>query len=128
MRRSSYDSEYERVRREAGFNRPEFPETEIGPPPPIEEYDLSGRLAQVFVPDGHHRYAGFVAWSKTAEIKWWKFGKSSDGRSGIWIPWGIWELGTQQTSAEAQQARDRAKRIIEDGHRRNAELDQASQE
>jgi hypothetical protein len=96
-------------------------------PPPIEEYDVPGRLAQVFVPDGHHRYAEFAAWSKTVETKWWKFGKSSDGRSGIWIPWSSWELGPQQISGGAQEARDRARRIIQEARDRNRALDEASQ-
>lgn len=52
---------------------------------------MNGRLAQVFVPEGHQRYAELVQWSATADVKWWKFGKSSDGRSGIWIPYNKWD-------------------------------------
>lgn len=61
------------------------------PPPDVIEPNIPGRLAQVFVPEGHERYASFVEWSKTAETKWWKFGRSSDNRAGIWIPYGEWD-------------------------------------
>jgi len=44
-----------------------------------------GSLAQVFVPEGHQRYDAMVKWSQTADKVWWKFGKSSDGRPGIWV-------------------------------------------
>ncbi|WP_454619037.1 hypothetical protein [Bradyrhizobium cenepequi] len=57
------------------------------PPPPPQQ----GERAKVFVPDDHPRYAGLVEWSQNAEPKWWHFGRSSDGRSGIWIPHGVWD-------------------------------------
>ena len=49
-----------------------------------------GHFAQVFVPVGHQRYEKLVAWSSTAEPHFWKFGKSSDGRDGIWVLWATW--------------------------------------
>ena len=50
-----------------------------------------GYLAGVFVPDGHPRYQQMVKWAETApHKKWWKFGKSSEGKNGIWIPFGVW--------------------------------------
>jgi hypothetical protein len=52
-----------------------------------------GRFANVFVPDNHDRFAKFCEWAKEAEQKWWKFGKSSDGRNGIWIPYNVWQEG-----------------------------------
>lgn len=55
--------------------------------------NVAGRLAQIFVPEGHQRYASLVEWSATADIKWWKFGKSSDGRKGIWISYDKWDGG-----------------------------------
>jgi len=54
-----------------------------------------GRFANVFVPDSHDRFGRLCDWAKTAEIKWWKFGKSSDGRNGIWIPLNVWQEGDQ---------------------------------
>jgi hypothetical protein len=59
-------------------------------PPLVADLDLPGRLAGVFVPNDHKRYASLVAWSQTADEKWWKFGKSSDARDGIWVPWSVW--------------------------------------
>lgn len=50
-----------------------------------------GYLANIFVPDTHVRYPRLVEWAKTAEIQYWKFGKASDGRNGIWINLSIWE-------------------------------------
>jgi len=60
------------------------------PPPLVDEPNMPGRLAQVFVPEGHERYATLVTWTETAEAKWWKFGKSSDNRRGLWVPYGVW--------------------------------------
>jgi hypothetical protein len=50
-----------------------------------------GYLANCFVPDTHGRYPSLVAWAETAERPYWKFGKSSDGRSGIGVNLGIWD-------------------------------------
>lgn len=61
------------------------------PPVPALRDMPAGHLGKVFVPEGHHRYAGLVMWAEQAEPVYWKYGKSSDGRSGIFIPWGIWE-------------------------------------
>lgn len=55
-----------------------------------------GHLAQVFVPEGHSRYAVLVKWSETAEPVWWKYGKSSDGRNGIWVSHGAWSTPIQE--------------------------------
>jgi hypothetical protein len=49
-----------------------------------------GALAQVFVPEGHPRYAVFVKWTEKAPLVWWKFGASSDGRKGLWVSWKAW--------------------------------------
>ncbi len=49
-----------------------------------------GHLAQVFVPEGHARYDVLVKWAETAQPVWWKYGKSSDGRNGIWVSHGAW--------------------------------------
>jgi hypothetical protein len=49
-----------------------------------------GSKATIFVPEGHSRYAKLVKWAETAEPLWWKYGKSSDGRHGIWVSWSAW--------------------------------------
>jgi hypothetical protein len=56
-------------------------------------YAAQGQLANIFVPDTHARFASLCEWAKTTELKWWKFGKSSDGRNGIWIPLNVWQEG-----------------------------------
>lgn len=58
-----------------------------------------GAWANIFVPEGHHRYARFVEWTKTAPAKFWKFVKSSDGRPGLWIPLDVWQ-GHHQAKPE----------------------------
>jgi hypothetical protein len=50
-----------------------------------------GDKATVFVPVSHERYAKLVEWSKTADARLWRFGKSSDNRDGIWIAWDVWD-------------------------------------
>lgn len=42
-------------------------------------------LAQIFVPIGHPRCEHIVEMTKTEHPVWWKFGMSSDGRSGLWV-------------------------------------------
>jgi hypothetical protein len=61
-----------------------FPRLDAPPPQP-------GDLATIFVPAANTRYPSLVTWAKTAEDRLWKFGKSSDGRDGIWVAYGIWE-------------------------------------
>lgn len=54
-----------------------------------------GSCANVFVPEGHPRYARLCDWTKTTEPKFWKFGVSSDNRSGLWVSLDVWEGNTQ---------------------------------
>jgi hypothetical protein len=61
-------------------------------PEPLLRDLPAGSLAQVFVPEGHTRYAAMMAWAETAQPVWWKFGKSSDGRSGIWVSHDAWGM------------------------------------
>ncbi len=60
-------------------------------PAPVMDRLLPGSLAKIFVPEGHDRYASLVTWSETAQDPYWKFGMSSDGRSGIWVSYDAWE-------------------------------------
>lgn len=70
----------------------------IEPPEP-----QPGDKANLFVPDTHPRYRKLVDWSATADRVLWKFGKSSDGRNGIWVAWHIFEEGQRigKTLADA---------------------------
>lgn len=52
-----------------------------------------GHFANVHIPATHMRYESLCEWRKTADPKFWKFGKSSDGVDGIWVPLNIWSEG-----------------------------------
>lgn len=57
---------------------------------PISRDLPAGSLAQVFVPEGHPRYAKLLEWTESAQAVWWKFGKSSEGRAGLWVSHTAW--------------------------------------
>lgn len=59
-------------------------------PAPLLRDLPAGSLAQIFVPEGHPRYAKLLQWTETEQPVWWKFGKSSDGRSGLWVSHEAW--------------------------------------
>jgi len=59
-------------------------------PAPLLRERQQGCLAQVFVPEGHARYAKLVEWTETAAPMWWKYGDSSDGRRGLWVSHEAW--------------------------------------
>lgn len=50
-----------------------------------------GSLANTFVNVGHRRYAELVKWTETADPMFWRLGKSSDGRDGVWVSWDVWD-------------------------------------
>jgi hypothetical protein len=49
-----------------------------------------GAWAQIFVSEGHPKYASLVEWTQSAHRMWWKFDKSSDGRDGVWVSYNAW--------------------------------------
>lgn len=68
--------------------RTERPVTFIALPPPERP---PGYLANIFVPNTHHRFRTFCDWTAVGDPKMWKHGHASDGRVGIWINISIWE-------------------------------------
>lgn len=64
---------------------------------PQRQYDSrweerpQGALGNVFIPDGHPRYGSLVERTKALNPVWWKFGTSSDGRAGIFVPLNLWD-------------------------------------
>lgn len=50
-----------------------------------------GHFANVHIFEEHERYAKLVEWAKTADPKWWKFGRSTNNKPGIWIPLSVWQ-------------------------------------
>jgi hypothetical protein len=82
----------EKVRKQ----RPAFQERR---PEPLLRERPQGYMAQVFVPEGHARYAKLVEWAETAAPIWWKYGKASDGRQGLWVSHDAWNGLTGLTFA-----------------------------
>lgn len=72
------------------------------PPPDTGRAPVQGELANVHIYDSHPRYATLVIWTKTADPRLWKFGQSSDGRDGIWIPLDVWQDGQAATRARPE--------------------------
>jgi hypothetical protein len=64
-----------------------------------------GEFANIFVPEGHPRYARLCEWTKTAAPKFWKFGRSSDNRPGLWVSLDVWE-GNKQAAVAPKSAPD----------------------
>lgn len=50
-----------------------------------------GHFARIFVPEGHAKYQKLVDWTAVADETDWKFGKSSDGRNGLWVSYDAWD-------------------------------------
>jgi hypothetical protein len=67
--------------------RPAFQERK---PEPLLRQRPQGYMAQVFVPEGHPRYAALCERAKNADPIWWKYGNSSEGVVGIWVSHNFW--------------------------------------
>lgn len=85
-----------RLERLGSLRLPDLGQARLSAPDP-----LPGRLANVFIPNTHQRYARLVEWAKTVDDRFWKFGKSSDGRDGLWIPLNVWQDGQEAIRAIA---------------------------
>lgn len=85
------------VRRERARQRP-LPRLEAPDAPP-------GAWANTFVPQTDPRYAKLCEWATTADPRRWKYGTSSDNRSGIWVARDVWE-GNGQSRPQHQSAPD----------------------
>lgn len=48
-------------------------------------------IAGIFVPPTHQRYARLCEMAKDGNPKFYRYGKSSDGRDGIWVAWHIYD-------------------------------------
>jgi len=59
-------------------------------PEPLFHQRPQGYMAQIFVPEGHARYEAMENRAKVSDPIWWRYGKSSDGRSGIWVSHNFW--------------------------------------
>jgi hypothetical protein len=77
----------------------------------------------VFVPDTHTRYSNLVGWSTTADARKYRFGKSSDGRPGIYIAWDVWDSGQALTG---RSVGDLAKSVVKDARNERSEREAAA--
>lgn len=59
-------------------------------PEPLLHQRPQGYMAQIFVPEGHVRYASLCERAKDSDPIWWKYGKSSEGVAGIWVSHNFW--------------------------------------
>lgn len=79
---------------------------------PRERSDLHvlspGSLAKIFVPEGHQRYGVLVEWAKKVSNAFWRFGRSSDGRQGIWVSHEAWETRNPESVARSMGQGDEA--------------------
>jgi len=48
-------------------------------------------IVGIFVPPEHPRYVSLCTWAKDADQRFYQYGKSSDGRDGIWVAWHIFD-------------------------------------
>lgn len=90
----------ERFKRLGDLPRPDFTQRCL---PQLEP--RPGDLAQIFVPKDNRRYASLVEWSKTANPRFWRFGKASDGREGIWIDTNTWDATPSTTRSLGEAAK-----------------------
>lgn len=91
-------SRRERMKHYADLPRT-VPVAYLDPPEP-----QPGDRANLFVPNTNPRYRKLVDWSTSADPLLWKFGKSSDGRDGIWVAWHIWDDGMRPAKTLGQAA------------------------
>jgi hypothetical protein len=84
-----------------------------------------GYLANVHIPASHPRYAALVEWSKTAEPRMWKLGRSSDGMDGIWIPLNVWQDGQASVRKAAEDQRARSLVLSQAAQKLMKDIDEA---
>lgn len=92
----------DRINRLGQWPAPDFSRARLAAPDPSP-----GDLATVHVPDGHVRYSKLVEWSKTADPRKFRFGKSSEGKPGIWVSYDEWldgQRGGRLTDVPVRQA------------------------
>lgn len=78
----------DRIQHLGSLPAPDFSRARLPPPEP-----RPGDRATVHIPESHHRYASLVEWAGTADPRLWRYGKSSDGRNGIWVAFHVWSDG-----------------------------------
>lgn len=64
----------------AALPKPDFTRAQLPKPGP-----KPGDLANAFIPATHPKYQELVEWSRDADDRLWRIGKSHDGRDGIYV-------------------------------------------
>jgi hypothetical protein len=72
----------ERIQRLGALPAPDFNRARLPPPEPAP-----GDKATVFVPASNSHYQAFLDWSRTADVRLFKF----EQRPGIWVSYDTWE-------------------------------------
>jgi hypothetical protein len=99
----------DRLQRLGELPRPDFTRAQLPKPPPAP-----GDKATVFVPASNSNYQPFLEWSKTADVRLFKF----ETRPGIWVSYDTWENRRIATRPRTEAAMPRlelseqAKRVM----------------
>jgi hypothetical protein len=72
----------DRLQRLSDLPRPDFTRAQLPKPAPAP-----GDKATIFVPASNSNYQAFLEWSKTADVRLFKF----EARPGIWVSYDTWE-------------------------------------
>lgn len=93
-------SRRERLQRVGSLPRPDFTQARLPRPEP-----QPGDKATIFVPASNSRYPQLLEWSKTADLRLFKF----EQRPGIWVSYDTWD----QRPAPTKKLSDITKPIME---------------
>jgi hypothetical protein len=99
----------ERLQRLGSLPQPDFTRAQLPKPPPAP-----GDRATVFVPASNSHYPAFLEWSKTADVRLFKFKQ----RPGIWVSYDTWEnrrtatMPRNEPGARRLELSDEAKRVM----------------
>jgi hypothetical protein len=99
----------DRLQRLGELPRPDFTRAQLPKPPPAP-----GDKATVFVPASNSHYPAFLEWSKTADVRLFKF----EQRPGIWVSYDTWEnrrvatMPRNEPRARRLELSDEAKRVM----------------
>lgn len=85
-------------------NRPKLAKPGPGP----------GDLANAFVPATHPKYRDLLEWSRGADGRLWRIGKSHDGREGIFVAHGVAQELIVRREVETNAMGDVAKKTASD--------------
>jgi hypothetical protein len=118
----------DRLQKLGDLPRPDFTRAQLPKPAPAP-----GDKATVFVPASNSNYAALLEWSKTADVRLFKF----EARPGIWVSYDTWENRRIATRPRAEPETPRlelsaeAKRVmasIDAERNRDLPVDQGARE